>query len=86
MNVILNQKLSLRPFQSKVAKVSLDNSEPIVPLGMIIPNTKLSTVQCDLLKDCGKESPLVSLRSLIRVVNHFVLSQGQKLVKWKRCL
>ena len=41
VQVILDKKLCLGPFQSKVAKVSLCNSESCISLGMVVPNTML---------------------------------------------
>ena len=50
VHVTLDKKLCLGPFQSKVAKVSLCNSESLIPLGMVVPNTKLFDRHCDFVE------------------------------------
>ena len=49
VHVILDKKLHLGPFQSRVAKVRVGECMS-TPLGMIMPNTKLSDKCCDFIE------------------------------------
>lgn len=57
VRVILDQKVRLGPFQSKVVKASISNasSNCDIHVGMIVPSDKLANRQCDFTEELWEE-------------------------------